>query len=96
MQFDWAFGALLLAAHSCFLTISYILALINANLKHLLAYFQRQTWLMILILVVSFIFLDTDSQRIPCRVGGGTNSHCINLYTICSCCTDFRKGSKSF
>ncbi|XP_040872361.1 uncharacterized protein [Glycine max] len=39
---------------------------------------------------------DTDSQRIPCRVGGGTNSHCINLYTICSCCTDFRKGSKSF
>ncbi|KAH1112956.1 hypothetical protein GYH30_010932 [Glycine max] len=27
MQFDWAFGALLLAAHSCFLTISYILAI---------------------------------------------------------------------
>lgn len=51
MQFDWAFGALLLAAHSCFLTISYILALINANLKHLLAYFQRQTWLSILILL---------------------------------------------
>ncbi|KHN44250.1 hypothetical protein glysoja_024470, partial [Glycine soja] len=30
MQFDWAFGALLLAAHSCFLTISYILAVIGA------------------------------------------------------------------
>ena len=56
MQFDWVFGALLLAAHSCFLSINYILLVINANLKHFLAYVQQQAWLQILIFLLLYYF----------------------------------------
>lgn len=46
--------------------------------------------------LVSFLFVDMDNQKLPCRACGGTHSRCFSRSAICSSFTDFSRGSKSF